>query len=53
MLNAVNMVGERNVTVLREGNAANEVDVFIFLFSSFAFLEFLCMFAPPFALVDT
>ena len=30
MLNAVNMVGERNVTVLREGNAANEVDVFIF-----------------------
>ena len=86
MLNAVNTVGERNVTVLREGNAANEVDVFIFedfiwvdpdfnfifyfkfvrvsdniivflffifLFSSFAFLEFLCMFAPPFALVDT
>lgn len=30
MLNAVNMAGERNVTVLREGNAANEFDVFIF-----------------------
>ena len=26
---------------------------FFFWFSSFAFLEFLCMLAPPFALVDT
>lgn len=82
MLNAVNMAGERNVTVLRKemqpmklmfiflktsydwtGTSTSSCSsnllefqiilFFFFWFSFFSLLEFLCMLAPSFALVDT